>query len=632
MDRAANAADTTASTKTPHRRRHHAGSARTDRGGKADDRGSVGNLSGWSIGAERNAYGMPKNKCRSNVVVGDREPCIASHRPAGVAPVHGNIKDDDDGVWGHDPTTVELHGDGVPEREIGDGVEWIQHSLESVCRDFFKYLRGIFKVPMCAVSLVEHNLVCINTGSGVFSCPRPRAGSLCDWILSNSSSSLHDEICVTNTSHHEKFRAVQYVEGPPYIKLYAQCPIAFRGHGPFHGAVTLLDVRSRNFGRDEMSLMYNIGSLIGAELDTTAAAGMGRVAGPPVYEPSVDPFSRSTMEPIGGGEYTLSEKRSFNEDTSSSMTNNLAFDTERVMASDGKPQAYKGMVLADVHLGPMIERRESWMSFQGRQQGMKMIVKKIPSNMVKLYDSEAARMLSFCHENLLTLYPVAFWDAFGVNAPVKTPCFMEECDDYGSLHDFLLSGRTTNGISIEYMTEAVIASIARDVARGIQYLHAHGFLHGTLTTKNVVLTSDQNKSNKRWKAAISLVSKFSKDSIIQHVEPGGGTTMYGAHGHLPPEVLLGRHLDESTDIYSFGVLIWEMWQGMQVWPHLSAGSILQFVGIEGKTLPEPESMPRRLRVILRRCLQQQYDSRPSFDSIVPLLSDYCQILAGQMPL
>lgn len=214
---------------------------------------------------------------------------------------------------------------------------------------------------------------------------------------------------------------------------------------------------------------------------------------------------------------------------------------------------------------------------------------------------------------------------------------------------------------------------ARDIATGMHYLHLSGIVHGNLTGNNVLLTSDRTDTHRGWRAMVdgyalaasransagansdagvasnasdsgSAIVSTSRDSS-QHFERHGegvGTNngWYGAQpqhrighrkfkslhrpsspAHLPPEVLQGEAVCESTDLYSIGVLMWELWSGQRAWRTLGPLSVVQAVVVQGCQLPVPKDAPPALAELMQRCLSQDAEARPSFAEIVSNLTE-----------
>jgi hypothetical protein len=104
--------------------------------------------------------------------------------------------------------------------------------------------------------------------------------------------------------------------------------------------------------------------------------------------------------------------------------------------------------------------------------------------------------------------------------------------------------------------------IARDVSCGVYYLHCEGVLHRDLTTRNILLDEHGRAKVSDFGLAKQVVKVGGSDDAPDRLlyegseETGNGNLLYAA-----PEVLRGEVCTASSDIYSFGSCMWEMWSG-----------------------------------------------------------------------
>ncbi|PSC70418.1 Serine threonine-kinase CTR1 [Micractinium conductrix] len=166
-----------------------------------------------------------------------------------------------------------------------------------------------------------------------------------------------------------------------------------------------------------------------------------------------------------------------------------------------------------------------------------------------------------------------------------------------------------------------ILAAAEEIAGVLTYLHANDVIHGDLTPSNVLLTSAA-KDPRRW---VCKVADFGLSLITQgedsHQRPGFGTIT-----HMPPELLSNGTLTKSTDVYSFGIIVCEMWHGRRAW--LGDNPVRVLAQASSGILPFvfPGDMPAPLASLLKRCLHEDPSQRPSFAAI---LSEVQAIAAAQ---
>lgn len=92
-------------------------------------------------------------------------------------------------------------------------------------------------------------------------------------------------------------------------------------------------------------------------------------------------------------------------------------------------------------------------------------------------------------------------------------------------------------------------------------------------------------------------------------------------GRLPvkwmaPEALCDQKYSTSSDVWSFGVLLWEIWTlGETPYPGIDVNRLYQFIR-EGKRMSRPESCPERVYHLMRQCWAFEPLARPTFADIV----------------
>ena len=152
-------------------------------------------------------------------------------------------------------------------------------------------------------------------------------------------------------------------------------------------------------------------------------------------------------------------------------------------------------------------------------------------------------------------------------------------------------------------------SVAADVCRGLAYLHGRGLVHLDVKSPNVLL----GEGFRALVADVGLARVLRDDDEGDRVgggEIGAGsgtsvtataaTSSAGTFAWAAPELLLGRRVSEAADIYSLGVVLWELSTGEPPPPNRRL-----------RALEVPEEAPAEVRDCIDRCLEEEPQKRPS---------------------
>lgn len=153
------------------------------------------------------------------------------------------------------------------------------------------------------------------------------------------------------------------------------------------------------------------------------------------------------------------------------------------------------------------------------------------------------------------------------------------------------------------------AVIAYQVAKGMQFLHANGIVHRDLKTMNILL-DDQDVAKIADFGLAGIIHDDVKDLI-----GGVGTPHYAA-----PEVLGKKRYGMKVDIYSYGVVLWELATGEIPWKNKTHKEIYDTV-TKGNRLQFTKGIPTSLRNLIMSCWLEHPDDRPLFPEIVSLFED-----------
>uniref|UniRef100_A0A8C7M7W2 Protein kinase domain-containing protein n=1 Tax=Oncorhynchus kisutch TaxID=8019 RepID=A0A8C7M7W2_ONCKI len=147
-----------------------------------------------------------------------------------------------------------------------------------------------------------------------------------------------------------------------------------------------------------------------------------------------------------------------------------------------------------------------------------------------------------------------------------------------------------------------LLSICQDVSEGMEHLEAHGFIHRDLAARNCLVND-------------ALVVKVSDFGMARYVLDDQYTSSSGAKFPVkwsPPEVFNFCKYSSKSDVWSFGVLMWEVFtEGKMPFEHNPNHKVVMMV-LEGHRLYRPKKATPNIYDIMLRCWHEVHHTLPAF--------------------
>ncbi|MGA7946115.1 MAG: serine/threonine-protein kinase, partial [Candidatus Sulfotelmatobacter sp.] len=228
----------------------------------------------------------------------------------------------------------------------------------------------------------------------------------------------------------------------------------------------------------------------------------------------------------------------------------------------------------------------------GRDVALKVILQEFTQDtqLMARFQREAQVLASFNHTNIAAIYGLE--DSGGVRALVM------ELVEGPTLADRIREG----AIPLE---EAL--PIAKQIAEGLEYAHERGIIHRDLKPANIKVTHDGKVKVLDFGLAKALQGDAGprnlSDSPTLTLEATKAGIILGTAAYMSPEQAKGKAVDRRADIWSFGVVLFEMLTGRQMYVGETATDIMAaVVRAEPDWSLLPKNLPGRVRELLRRCL------------------------------
>ncbi|XP_030467848.1 serine/threonine-protein kinase STY17-like isoform X2 [Syzygium oleosum] len=179
-------------------------------------------------------------------------------------------------------------------------------------------------------------------------------------------------------------------------------------------------------------------------------------------------------------------------------------------------------------------------------------------------------------------------------------CIVTEFMSKGSIYDVLHKQR--GAVKLPSLLKVAI-----DVSKGMNYLHQNNIIHRDLKTANLLM--DENE--------VVKVADFGVARV--QAETGVMTAETGTYRWMAPEVIEHRQYDNKADIFSFGIVLWELLTGEL--PYANLTPLQAAIGVVQKGLRPsiPKGTNPLLVELLQRCWERDPKRRPNFSDILEIL-------------
>src|SRR4051812_33020117 len=190
-----------------------------------------------------------------------------------------------------------------------------------------------------------------------------------------------------------------------------------------------------------------------------------------------------------------------------------------------------------------------------------------------------------------------------------------------------------DGVSLEEVMkrakrvpEAFACAIAVEVCRALSHAHAHGVVHRDVQPKNILLGKDGSLKLSNFSVAFDERMPTAPELLE-------GGTGYGGPAYMSPEQILGERADGRSDLFSLGVLLYEMLSGER--PFDGPDDRSTSLRIRRDPVPPLSKRAAGISPALERVTQRCLEKMPSdrFDSSVEamLALQACALELGAEP-
>ena len=256
---------------------------------------------------------------------------------------------------------------------------------------------------------------------------------------------------------------------------------------------------------------------------------------------------------------------------------------------------------ADLEFGRVLGQGAFGVVSRGKWRGRDVAVKQIKKSAigneqaVRDFEVEIRRMAALQpHENVVQLYGVV----------------QLENGDIGAVFEFCAQGALADalyGDKAREWSDEQLLDVAYDAACGIEHLHANNVVHRDIAARNVLLAGKRD-----------LVAKVGDMGMARELD---GTlseqatqTVIGPLRWMSPEQLTRLAYSKASDVFAFGVLLYEIFAREAPWPGVANVNVLSKV-LAGERMTPPAAAPTRVRRLMLACWSAEASERPSMQHI-----------------
>jgi len=273
--------------------------------------------------------------------------------------------------------------------------------------------------------------------------------------------------------------------------------------------------------------------------------------------------------------------------------------------SQTAPQLLPGQGIGAYRILALLGRGGMGVVYRARDERLRrdVAIKVLPASFandadrLRRFEQEAHATSALNHPNILTIYDTGTQDG--------APFIVAELLEGEDLRDQLKEGPLSVRKAIEY---------AQQIAAGLAAAHEKGVVHRDLKPENLFVTKDG-----RVKILDFGLAKLKPQQLAGGVDSQAPTqrpltdpgVIMGTVGYMSPEQVRGQEADHRSDIFAFGVILYEMLSGRR--PFHGASAIEVITAILKEESPElgetNTKISPQLEKLVRRCLEKQPERR-----------------------
>ncbi|CAB4442911.1 unnamed protein product [Rhizophagus irregularis] len=225
-------------------------------------------------------------------------------------------------------------------------------------------------------------------------------------------------------------------------------------------------------------------------------------------------------------------------------------------------------------------------------------------------------ILNFLNEvkSLHRCYDTFIVKCYGITQDpvIKDHMLIMEYASGGNLHSYLKK----NFINIKWITKLAILC---QISDGLKTIHQENFIHRDFHSGNILSLKNDHK---KW-----VIGDL---GLSQPADNSSNDEIYGVIPYVAPEIFQGAIFSKESDIYSLGMIMWELTTGCKPFYNIVNTSDIKLIYkvIDGKRPVITNDTPECYSNLMKRCWDSDPSKRPSITEIKEVADDWYKKSGG----
>ncbi|RIB20790.1 kinase-like domain-containing protein [Gigaspora rosea] len=244
--------------------------------------------------------------------------------------------------------------------------------------------------------------------------------------------------------------------------------------------------------------------------------------------------------------------------------------------------------------------KKGWERYSNVKVAIKKIVDTNMEDFTELFKELKAHLMSnnqvVGRFNVLRAYGITY------NPETKKYMMVMTLADDGDLSDYLQKHFST----LTYIKQI---EILYDIAIGLTQIHKSGLIHRDLHCRNVMCQGIKDRSLGRGEEYRFVIGDLGHATLpIKDID---ANKVFGVLPYIAPEILGKKQYTQAADVYSFGILMWEILTGLKAFGEFAHDSSLINRVYSGSRPEIPSNTPKLYADLMKKCWCKDIKERPS---------------------